>query len=215
MQTCAYEHTGCYGAQQGAIEFVTLPLAAYGSASSKLHKGSLQQARQTPGLERGAPAKTRTLCTHKTRNTLGVCLQALRQRKEGPSLPLKELHNDVKRQLIYRQGVFLSVLLCACRASADQECFSRFAGSADSLLDLACGRGGDIWKWTDAQVRAVYCSSLCMISADYRYCMQIKYIKGIDLSPSEVEEARRRFQEMKARKRKFSQGQFCWSNGQS
>lgn len=35
-------------------------------------------------------------------------LQALRQRKEGPSLPLKELHNDVKRQLIYRQGsVFL------------------------------------------------------------------------------------------------------------
>lgn len=31
-------------------------------------------------------------------------LQALRQRKEGPSLPLKELHNDVKRQLIYRQA---------------------------------------------------------------------------------------------------------------
>ncbi|KAL3148005.1 hypothetical protein ABBQ38_014300 [Trebouxia sp. C0009 RCD-2024] len=88
--------------------------------------------------------------------------EALRQRKEGPSLPLKELHNDVKRQLIYR-----------------------FAGGADSLLDLACGRGGDIWKWTDAQ---------------------IKYIKGIDLSPSEVEEARRRFQEMKVRKRRFNQG---------
>ena len=31
------------------------------------------------------------------------CLkQALRARKEGPSLPLKELHNDVKRQLIYK-----------------------------------------------------------------------------------------------------------------
>lgn len=159
---------GCCATQQGALELVTLPLAAYGSASSKLHKGSLQQARQTSGLERGAPAKTCTLFTQKTRDTLGVCLQALRQRKEGPSLPLKELHNDVKRQLIYRQGVFLSVLLCACRASADQGCFSRFAGSADSLLDLACGRGGDIWKWTDAQVRVVFCLTLCMISADYK-----------------------------------------------
>ena len=36
-----------------------------------------------------------------------VSLQALRQRKEGPSLPLKELHNDVKRQLIYRQAAIL------------------------------------------------------------------------------------------------------------
>ena len=38
-----------------------------------------------------------------------MCLQALRQRKEGPSLPLKELHNDVKRQLIYRQGMWHSL----------------------------------------------------------------------------------------------------------
>lgn len=88
--------------------------------------------------------------------------EALRARKEGPSLPLKELHNDVKRQLIYR-----------------------FAGDADSLLDLACGRGGDIWKWADAQ---------------------IKYIKGIDLSPNEVQEARRRFQEMKVKRRNMNRG---------
>ena len=50
----------------------------------------------------------------------------------------------------------------------------RFAWEADSLLDLACGRGGDIWKWIDCQ---------------------IKYVKGIDLSPGEVAEAKQRFEE--------------------
>jgi hypothetical protein len=36
---------------------------------------------------------------------------------------------------------------------------------------LACGRGGDIWKWIDAGITVV---------------------KGIDLSPGEIEEARKR-----------------------
>ena len=36
--------------------------------------------------------------------------------------------------------------------------------------------------------------------------MQIKYIKGIDLSPSEVDEARRRFQEMRVKRQKMGRG---------
>ena len=36
--------------------------------------------------------------------------------------------------------------------------------------------------------------------------MQIKYIKGIDLSPNEVQEARRRFQEMKVKRRNMNRG---------
>jgi 2-polyprenyl-3-methyl-5-hydroxy-6-metoxy-1,4-benzoquinol methylase len=47
----------------------------------------------------------------------------------------------------------------------------RFANGAESLLDFACGRGGDIWKWIDAGITVV---------------------KGIDLSPGEIEEARKR-----------------------
>jgi len=56
----------------------------------------------------------------------------------------------------------------------------RFAHGVDSLLDLACGRGGDIHKWIDSGVG---------------------YVKGIDLSPGEVEEARHRYQQTLAGKR--------------
>lgn len=58
-----------------------------------------------------------------------------------------------------KETVFIS-LQYACRASAEQRRISRFAGGADSLLDLACGRGGDIWKWTDARVRSVVAHTL-------------------------------------------------------
>lgn len=47
----------------------------------------------------------------------------------------------------------------------------RFGGGSECLLDLACGRGGDIWKWIDAG---------------------IKRVKGVDLSPGEIVEARKR-----------------------
>ena len=39
-----------------------------------------------------------------------------------------------------------------------------------------------------------------------QFIMQIKYIKGIDLSPNEVEEAKRRFQEMKVKRRRMNRG---------
>jgi mRNA (guanine-N7-)-methyltransferase len=49
-----------------------------------------------------------------------------------------------------------------------------FAKNASYLLDVACGRGGDISKWITANITRV---------------------KGIDLSEDEVREARRRFAE--------------------
>ena len=62
--------------------------------------------------------------------------------------PLKSFHNAAKRELLVR-----------------------FAGS--SLLDLACGRGGDIHKWRVAGVRSAL---------------------GLDASAASVDEARRRFE---------------------
>lgn len=73
---------------------------------------------------------------------------SLRKRATGPSAPLKRFHNAIKRRLI-----------------------QHFATRARRYLDVACGRGGDILKWRDAQVR---------------------HVRGIDISPNEVREARRR-----------------------
>lgn len=71
-----------------------------------------------------------------------LCAQILKERDQGLSAPLKVYHNTVKRLLI-----------------------QRFASDADRLLDLACGRGGDLRKWVD---------------------VGIKYVKGYDQAECEV-----------------------------
>mmetsp|Transcript_19844 Transcript_19844/g.43187 ORF Transcript_19844/g.43187 Transcript_19844/m.43187 type:complete len:361 (-) Transcript_19844:591-1673(-) len=81
--------------------------------------------------------------------------QALRARATGEAVPLKRFHNEIKRGLI-----------------------RRFASQAPMLLDLCCGRGGDISKWIDAGVG---------------------FVKGLDISSGEVDEARRRFEEHRAK----------------
>eukprot|EP01026_Neomeris_dumetosa_P078147 TRINITY_DN84410_c0_g1_i1.p1 TRINITY_DN84410_c0_g1~~TRINITY_DN84410_c0_g1_i1.p1 ORF type:complete len:535 (-),score=75.56 TRINITY_DN84410_c0_g1_i1:227-1831(-) len=81
--------------------------------------------------------------------------QQLQERSQGPAYPLKRYHNQVKRALI-----------------------RRFAWQADRLLDLGCGRGGDLHKWIAANVN---------------------YVKGVDISSHEIEEAKRRYQEQKNR----------------
>lgn len=72
-----------------------------------------------------------------------------RDRRDGYAFPLKRFHNHVKRQLL-----------------------RMLAYESPALLDLACGRGGDVHKWNQANVRYVY---------------------GIDACPRELEEARRRY----------------------
>lgn len=69
-------------------------------------------------------------------------MQALQKRQQGIAAPLKKLHNRIKRMLL-----------------------QRFASDADRLLDLACGRGGDLHKWLDCRV---------------------KYVRGYDIAEGEV-----------------------------
>ncbi len=74
-------------------------------------------------------------------------------RESGQAFPLKRFHNEIKAKLL------------AC-----------FAQGADSLLDLCCGRGGDIHKWIDCKIRRV---------------------GGVDNSMKEIVEAMRRFAKAK------------------
>jgi hypothetical protein len=69
-------------------------------------------------------------------------VQAEQRREQGEAAPVKKFHNKVKRLLLYR-----------------------FAGGKDRLLDLACGRGGDLLKWIDCK---------------------LKYVRGYDIAAAEV-----------------------------
>jgi mRNA (guanine-N7-)-methyltransferase len=71
--------------------------------------------------------------------------RCLANRAKGPAIDLKKFHNQIKRELIK----------AFCRSG--------------SLLDIACGRGGDLSKWNG-----------------------LNYIRGIDISSAEIDEARRR-----------------------
>lgn len=73
---------------------------------------------------------------------------SLRERASGAAYLLKKLHNDFKRSLIHE-----------------------FARGAGFLVDVGCGRGGDLHKWQGAGVRSVL---------------------GVDVSGVQVAEARRR-----------------------
>ena len=83
--------------------------------------------------------------------------QAIAERAAGPSAAIKRYHNDVTRRLI-----------------------DIFATGAPRYLDVACGRGGDIFKWIGAHVR---------------------FVRGIDVSPREIDEARSRFAAVRPRPR--------------
>lgn len=70
-------------------------------------------------------------------------------RKKGLLYALKTYHNDVKRDLLHIYAMY-----------------------APSVLDIGCGRGGDMQKWRD-----------CRISR----------VDAYDISPVEIEEAQRRY----------------------
>lgn len=72
--------------------------------------------------------------------------QTRRERAQGPLYSLKKYHNSVKRDV-------LCTYTCA----------------GDTLLDLGCGRGGDLQKWA-----------------------HLSHVHGIDISCRSIEEAQRR-----------------------
>eukprot|EP01126_Amoeba_proteus_P006415 TRINITY_DN12244_c0_g1_i3.p1 TRINITY_DN12244_c0_g1~~TRINITY_DN12244_c0_g1_i3.p1 ORF type:complete len:103 (+),score=20.09 TRINITY_DN12244_c0_g1_i3:129-437(+) len=74
------------------------------------------------------------------------------ERRKGAAFPLKQFHNQIKKDMI--------------------SAFARLL-QAETLLDLCCGRGGDIHKWLAVP--------------------SLRYVKGIDIADVELKEARERF----------------------
>ena len=90
---------------------------------------------------------------HAKRSTAEAAGASEARRQGGAAFPLKRYHNRVKLKLL-----------------------QRFATHAPSLVDLCCGRGGDLNKWHECNVR---------------------YVLGIDISPREVIEAKKRFEDLR------------------
>jgi len=82
--------------------------------------------------------------------------QVRNARESGDAFPLKKFHNSIKLELL-----------------------KEFARNADSLLDMCCGRGGDIHKWINCNIRKVI---------------------GLDISTKEIVEAFRRYREAKKKR---------------
>lgn len=78
----------------------------------------------------------------------GVSMTTRQERAKGRLYDMKKFHNLVKRNLLRTYATF-----------------------QERLLDLGCGRGGDLDKWKECR---------------------IGYIRGLDISSKEIEEAQRR-----------------------
>ncbi|EDQ85354.1 uncharacterized protein MONBRDRAFT_29289 [Monosiga brevicollis MX1] len=82
--------------------------------------------------------------------------EAHKSRQEAVTKPLREYHNDVKNRLIHR-----------------------FSREVEDHLDLACGRGGDAWKWVGARIH---------------------HVLGVDIAPSLLDDARERIDIIRQKK---------------
>ncbi len=136
--------------------------------------------------------------------------------------------------------LYCSICFCLCVCVYVCVCVCvRFVVPGGTLLDLCCGRGGDIHKWKDAKVstcsfthtqthgRQTYRQSTCMHEGKLAcmltvcccralrppcmcvcvcVCPQVKRVLGVDLSPNEIDEARRRYVELQHAQQRQSRG---------
>lgn len=94
-------------------------------------------------------AATRRYYDHKANpETSGFLKSCLTVRRASPTIELRNFHNDVKRGLL-----------------------KSFCKPGERLLDIGCGRGGDLQKWNAVGLGSVL---------------------GVDISPQEIQEAETR-----------------------
>ena len=80
------------------------------------------------------------------------------QRRESPIIGLKNFNNWVKSILITR---FAHPVLAKSSVSGTLSGPSRARIGRGKVLDMGCGKGGDITKWAKAHVKELFCVGQC------------------------------------------------------
>ncbi|RXW15875.1 hypothetical protein EST38_g9977 [Candolleomyces aberdarensis] len=83
------------------------------------------------------------------------------QRQKSPIIGLKSLNNWVKSVLIIR---FAYPALQKSSVSSDER--GRRGGGRGKVLDMGCGKGGDLVKWSKARIKELLCVEFAAVSVE-------------------------------------------------
>ena len=81
------------------------------------------------------------------------------QRLESPIIALKNFNNWVKSVLITR---FAHPVLAKSSVSGPLAGPSKVRTGRGKVLDMGCGKGGDMSKWAKAHVKELFCVGRCL-----------------------------------------------------
>jgi hypothetical protein len=180
------------------------PLARDCGACGAVLRQESRGRRRVPGRASARQAAPVSRCSPPTQQARS---QARRLRRHGAAIPLKRYHNDIKRQLlsrwacecggggprvctvtldVYDLAVWLPTSLTVSRPvllAAGLGGRFRFTSRGGALLDLCCGRGGDLQKWKDCGVRAaLHCCCCCCHCYFHCFCSGLNHIQAIEMT---------------------------------
>lgn len=108
------------------------------------------------------------------------------QRRESPIIGLKNFNNWVKSVLITR---FAHPALAKSKHAQGR--------ARGKVLDMGCGKGGDITKWAKAQIKELLGVGVCSIHQNYQF---ISYFIWIDIAAVSIDQARARWDTLRRQK---------------
>ena len=114
------------------------------------------------------------------------------QRLESPIIGLKNFNNWVKSILITR---FAHPVLAKSSVSGPLAGPPRARIGRGKVLDMGCGKGGDITKWAKAQVKELFCVGQCRHSILLFSSNSVPLTS--DIAAVSVEQAKSRWEDLK------------------
>lgn len=114
----------------------------------------------------------------------------VKQRQDSPIIGLKAFNNWVKSVLITR---FAHPVLSSSSASNKFSSARGRNGGAGKVLDMGCGKGGDLTKWSKAKVREV----IAVGTSNHSGNKFAPSLNRLDIADVSVDQARNRWEQMR------------------